>query len=64
MLKLVQIENEQNQVHIFQDAFIKSSQVSELTIMYHFQHANHDILLNILFQNFYKLFLRARNLYQ
>ena len=36
----------------------------ELTISYRFEHTNHDILLNILFQNFYNLFLRARNLYR
>ena len=28
-----------------------SSQIHQLTIMYHFEHANHDIPLNFLFQN-------------
>ena len=32
--------------------------------MYCFEHTNHDILLNILFQNLYKLFFRECNLHQ
>ena len=36
----------------------------QLTIMYCFKHAIHDILSNFLFQNIYKFFLRARNLHE
>ena len=54
----------QNQAHIFQDTYFQSSQIRQLAIMYHLEHTNHDILLNFLFQNFYKLFLRAHNLHQ
>ena len=57
-------ENLQDQTHIFQDTYIQSSQIFELTKMYCFKHANHDILLNFLFQNLYKLFLHARNLHR
>ena len=42
-------ENLQDQAHIFQDTYIQSSQIFELTKMYCFKHANHDILLNFLF---------------
>ena len=38
------------QAHIFQDTYFESSQIHQLTIMYHFEHTNHDILLNLLFQ--------------
>ena len=51
MLILVQSENEQSQVYIFQGTYFESSQIHLLTIMYHFEHKNHDILLNFLFQN-------------
>ena len=51
----------QDQVHIFQDT---SSQIHQLTIMYRFEHTNYDILLNFLFQNLHKLFLRVHNLHQ
>ena len=30
-------------------------QIHLVTIMYRFEHTNHDILLNFLFQNLYKL---------
>ena len=40
------------------------SQIHQPAIMYHFEYTNHDILLNVLFQNLYKLFLRARNPHQ
>ena len=33
-----------------------------MTKMYRFEYADHDIPLNYLFQNLYKLFLRVRNL--
>ena len=32
--------------------------------MYRFEHINHDILLNFLFQNLYKLFIRVCDLHQ
>ena len=53
-----------DQVHIFQDTYFKRSRMFQITIMYYFKYTNHDILLNCLVQNFYKLFLRARNLHQ
>ena len=45
MLILVQKENEEDQIHIFQDAYFGSSQIHQLTIMYRFEHANHHIQL-------------------
>ena len=48
----------------FQDTYFESSQIHQLTITYWFEHTNHDILQKILFQNPYKLFLRARYLHQ
>ena len=47
----------QDQVYIFQDTYLKSSQIALLTTMYCFENTNHDILLNCLFQILYKLFL-------
>ena len=49
MLILVQKENEQDQAHIFQETYFKSFQIHQLTIMYHFEHINHDNPLNVLF---------------
>ena len=54
----------QDQAHIFQDTYFETSQIHQLTIMYHFEHTNHDIILHFLFQNLYKIFWRARNLHQ
>ena len=48
MLILVQQENEQGQVHIFQDIF-KSFLIHRLAIMYRFEQTKHDILLIFLF---------------
>ena len=45
MLILVQKENEEDQIHVFQDAYFGSSQIHQLTIMYRFEHANHHIQL-------------------
>ena len=42
--------------HIF-----RSSQIHQLTRMHCFEHTNHVIFINLLFQNLYKLFLRALN---
>ena len=64
MVILVQKENEQDQAYIFQDAYFKSSQIYQLKITYRLKHTNHDILLNVLFQNHYRLFLRAHSLHQ
>ena len=50
--------------HIFLRHIVESSQRHQLTIMYRFEHTNHDVLLNLLFQNLYKLFWRVHNLYQ
>ena len=33
----------QDHVCIFQDRYFLSSQIHQLTIMYHFEHRNHDI---------------------
>ena len=57
MLILVQQENEQGQVNISEELSFESSQIHQLTLMYHFEHTNHNILLNYLFQNIYKLVL-------
>ena len=46
-------------IHIFLKFSNKSAK-----IMYHFEHTNHNILLNFLFQNLYKLFLHEHNLHQ
>ena len=46
MLILVSKESELDQVHIFQDTYFESSKIHPLTIMYCFEHKNHDILLN------------------
>ena len=53
----------QDQAHIFQDTNFKSFQIYLTAITYRFEHTNHDILLIFLFQNLYKLFLRAHNLH-
>ena len=41
-----------------------SSQIHHLTIVYCFEHTNHDIQIKSLFQNLCKLFLHAHNLHQ
>ena len=63
MLILVQQENEQGQVHIFQDIYFESSQIHLLTVMYCFEHTNHDILPNFYLKNFTTTLSRARNLH-
>ena len=40
----------QDQVHIFQDTYFESYQIHQVTIMYGFEHTNHDIPPNFLFQ--------------
>ena len=57
-------ENEQGRVHIFQGTYFESSQIHQPAIMYLLEHINHDIYINFLFQNLYRLFLRAGNLHQ
>ena len=52
------------QAHKFQDTYFAWSQIHQLTVMYHFKHTNHDILLKFLFQNPYKFLFRAHNLHQ
>ena len=49
MLTLLRNENEQNQTHIFQDTYLERFQIHHLTIVYRFEHINHDNLLNFLF---------------
>ena len=51
MLILVQKENEEDQIHVFQDAYFGSSQIHQLTIMYRFEHANHHIQFIFFFLN-------------
>ena len=38
-------------LQILNQIFLKSSQIHQLTITYHFGHTKHDIILNFLFQN-------------
>ena len=64
MLILVQQENEQGKIQILQDTYSESSQKPQLPIMYSFEHTNHSVNLNVLFQDRYKLFLRVCNLHQ
>ena len=40
----------------FQDTYFDSSQIYQLTIMYHVVNTNHDIILNFLLQSLYKFF--------
>ena len=54
----------QDHTYIFQDTYLETSQTHQLTVMHGFEHKNHDVILNLLFQNFYKLFFRACNLHQ
>ena len=54
MLTLVCKENEQDQAHIFQEIYMKSSQIYQLTIMCCFEPIN-----IFLFQNLYKPFLQT-----
>ena len=54
----------QDQGHIFQETYFESSQIYQLTLMYCFEHTNNDILLNLLFQNLYKVIVLVRNLHQ
>ena len=57
-------ENEWDKVHIFQAIYFENFQIHQLTIIHCFEHINHDIFPNVLFQNLYKLILHARNLRQ
>ena len=61
---LIQELELEDQAHVFQETYLESFGIHLLTIMYCFEHRNHDIVLNSLFQNIYKLFLGARNLNQ
>ena len=63
MLILMRKGSQQDQAHIFQDTYFKSSQIHNLAIMYHFKHTGH-IFLKFLFQNLQKLFLYVRNPHQ
>ena len=54
----------QGQGHIFQEIYFESSQIYQLTLMYCFEHTNNDILLNLLFQNLYKVIVLVDNLHQ
>ena len=44
-------ENDQDQVHTYQDTYSESSQIHQVTIMYCFEHTDHDIPLSFLFQD-------------
>ena len=48
MLMLRQ-KNEQDEAHIFQYIYFKSSQIHQLTAMYHFEHISLHNCLNVLF---------------
>ena len=50
-------DNEQNQAHIFQGTYFESSQIHQLTIMYCFEHTDHDIHLKFYFKSFQTLFV-------
>ena len=39
---LVQIENEEDQVHLFQCVYFLSFQIHLQVILYHSEHTNHD----------------------
>ena len=54
----------QGQGHIFQEIYFESSQIYQLTLMYCLEHTNNDILLNLLFQNIYKVIVLVDNLHQ
>ena len=58
------VRNEQAWFYIFWDLYFNSCQAPHPTIMYHFEHTYHDILLNVLFQNLYKLLLCGCSLHQ
>ena len=64
MLILVEKENEQDEVHIFQGTYFESSQIHHLIIVYRFKHINHDNPLVFFSQTLFKLFLHACNLHQ
>ena len=49
MLMLVQYKNDHGQDCIFQGTCFKSFQILQITIMYCFEHTNHDIPLIVLF---------------
>ena len=46
-------ESEQDQ-SVFQETYFEISQIGQLTIMYHFEHVNHDNPLIFLFQNLFE----------
>ena len=52
-------KNEKDQTHVFQDTYSEGCSIHQLAMMCSFEHTNHDIHLDFLFQNLYKLFLRA-----
>ena len=47
MLILVQYENEKGIVHIFQDTYLESFQIQQLTKMYCFEHINHAHIFSV-----------------
>ena len=56
MLNLVLIENEPDQVHIFQYIYFKSVQIHLQELMYHFERRNHDNNHDFKFQIFSHFF--------
>ena len=50
MLILVQQENEQGRFHIFQDTYSEIFHIHQLTILYCYEHVNHEIFLNFYFK--------------
>ena len=56
MLILMLIKNELDQAHILQYIYFKRLQTHLQVIVYHFEHADHDINHRFLFQSFSTLF--------
>ena len=46
----------QDQAHIFQDTYLESSQMHQVTILYHFEHVKQYILIIFYFKIFTKAF--------
>ena len=54
MLIMVLLKSEQNQVHVFQYICLKSFQIQQPIIMYHFESTSHKNHLNFLVQSLFK----------
>ena len=63
MLIQVQIENEQDQVNIFQYIYFEIFQIHQKVIKYHFEHIDHDIYLAFFILSIFTFFLYVCNQY-